>query len=127
MDDLYRQNILDHHQSPRCYGPLDSADVVVEETNASCGDKVRLFIKLNPEKNKVVGVSFEGMGCAISTAATSMFLEKISQEQMLVTDLLSLTSEQLMSKLELSVSPARLKCLTLSLVALKKALANLEQ
>ncbi len=77
MDELYRENILDHYKRPRNFGRPEAFDLEFEDTNPLCGDEQHVFIKLGDD-GRVSGVSFEGKGCAISTAATSMLTEELA-------------------------------------------------
>ena len=85
MDDLYREQILEHYKRPHNFGRIEDADLDFEDTNPFCGDEQHLFIKLDDE-GRVSEVSFEGKGCAISTAATSMLtdeLQGMSREELI--------------------------------------------
>ncbi len=85
MDDLYREQILEHYKRPHNFGRLDDYDLEFEDSNPFCGDEQHVFIRLDHE-GKVAEVGFEGKGCAISTAATSMLtdeLEGMSREDLL--------------------------------------------
>ena len=77
MDDLYRENILDHYKRPRHFGRPDEFDLEFSDTNPFCGDEQHVFIVLG-EDGQVEEVAFEGKGCAISTAATSMLTEELA-------------------------------------------------
>ncbi len=70
LRDLYQQVILDHNKSPRNFRKLEGANRKAEGYNPLCGDKVTVYLKL--EDGVVKDVSFEGSGCAISTASASM-------------------------------------------------------
>jgi nitrogen fixation NifU-like protein len=59
MEDLYRENILDHYQNPRNYGTLDDPDISYEDDNPLCGDVIRIDIKLD-DQNRVSQVGFSG-------------------------------------------------------------------
>jgi nitrogen fixation NifU-like protein len=75
LRELYQSVILDHHKKPRNFRKLADADRSAEGYNPLCGDKVHVYLKL---KNGVVQeVSFEGSGCAISTASASMMTESL--------------------------------------------------
>lgn len=76
MDDLYREVILDHHRSPRCCAPLDSADAVAAGKNPSCGDEVTLQLGLDGER--IAGISVQSSGCAIATASGSILGEVVA-------------------------------------------------
>lgn len=71
LDELYREAILEHAQHPRNFGDLESCDRSAAAKNVSCGDSVRLFLRLSPE-GKIEAIRFNGSGCAISTASASL-------------------------------------------------------
>src|SRR5438552_15596221 len=75
VDDLYQETILDHSKRPRnCY-PMEDANRKAEGYNPLCGDKLKLYLKL--ENDVVKDVSFVGSGCAISTASASLMTESM--------------------------------------------------
>ncbi len=73
LRDLYREVILDHSRHPRSFGPLPAANREAEGNNPLCGDRVRVFLDL--QGDRVAGISFQGAGCAISTASASLMTE----------------------------------------------------
>ena len=75
LNDLYRDEILDHNRRPRNFGNLDSADASVEGFNPMCGDHLTLRLKLNDDT--ISDIRFEGQGCAISTASASLMTEAV--------------------------------------------------
>jgi nitrogen fixation NifU-like protein len=75
MDDLYRENILDHYKHPRNRGTLEHPDISYEDANPLCGDKIRM--DFNIRDGKIEAVRFSGSGCSISQAAASMLCEEI--------------------------------------------------
>ena len=75
IEELYREVILDHRRSPRNFGTLDDADRVVDGVNPLCGDKLKLYIKLSDDR--ISDIRFEGTGCAISVASTSLMTERV--------------------------------------------------
>jgi hypothetical protein len=77
VDDLYREQILEHYKRPHNFGRLDPADLEFEDTNPFCGDEQHVFIRLDGDE-RVAEVAFEGKGCAISTAATSMLTDELT-------------------------------------------------
>jgi nitrogen fixation NifU-like protein len=77
MDELYRENILDHYKRPRNFGRPERFDLEFEDTNPFCGDEQHVYLALDAE-GRVSEVGFEGKGCAISTAATSMLSEELA-------------------------------------------------
>lgn len=75
LEELYKEVILDHYRAPRNKGRLDPHDVALERNNPLCGDEIELFLRFDGET--VEGVAFEGKGCSISQASTSMMTEKV--------------------------------------------------
>ena len=95
-----------------------SFDVAVEGSNPSCGDEVRLYVTNN--KRRGLEVYFDGEGCAISIAATSLLLGKV--QGMTPQEANAITPENIYELLGVEVAPGREKCALLSLRTLKKAL-----
>jgi len=75
LQDLYQQVIMDHAKRPRNFHKMEGATRVMEGRNPLCGDHLVLYLKL--EEGMVADVSFEGDGCAISKASTSMMTEAL--------------------------------------------------
>jgi nitrogen fixation NifU-like protein len=73
LRDLYQDIILDHGQHPRNKRAIDHPSHFAHGNNPLCGDKVTIYLKLDGER--IADVSFEGRGCAISTAAASLMTE----------------------------------------------------
>ena len=71
LDDLYREILLDHYRSPRNRGRLDTPTASADGANPLCGDQITLDVVLDDDGN-VVDVAFEGSGCSISQASSSM-------------------------------------------------------
>jgi nitrogen fixation NifU-like protein len=118
MDELYRENILDHYKRPRNFGRPDEFDLEYEDTNPFCGDEQHVFIDLD-EAGRVASVGFEGKGCAISTAATSMLTEELLGKTR--EDLLRLQKDHVLDLLGIEISATRMKCALLGLKVIKSA------
>ncbi len=141
VSDLYQETILDHSKRPRNCHPMEDATRKAEGYNPLCGDKLKLFLKM--EGDVVKDVSFVGSGCAISTASASLMTESLkgkSRTEALKVmekfhDLLTTDTPVTKDLGKLVVFcgvrdyPARVKCATLAWHTLKSALngANVEE
>lgn len=75
LRELYQEVILDHHKKPRNFRKLPAPARHVEGVNPLCGDKMTVYVQM--EDDVVKDVSFEGSGCAISTASASLMTESL--------------------------------------------------
>ena len=115
FDDLYRQNILDHYQSPRNFGTLEHPDISAEDSNPLCGDVIRIDLKI--QDGKVADVRFSGKGCSISRAAASMLTEEIRGKSL--EEVKRIGKDEVLEMLGIELGPVRLKCALLALKTLK--------
>ena len=76
LRELYRELILDHAKTPRHFGKLEDATHCAEGINPLCGDKLRLYFRLDDD-NRISDARFEGSGCAISVASASLLTETV--------------------------------------------------
>ena len=74
IKELYKEIILDHGKNPRNFGKCENFNVDASGHNPLCGDKVHIYAKLGNDK-KVLDLSFEGEGCAISLASASIMTD----------------------------------------------------
>ena len=75
LRDLYQEVILDHSKNPRSFRKLPGADREKEGFNPLCGDRLTIYLRL--ENGVIREITFEGAGCAISTASASMMTEAL--------------------------------------------------
>jgi nitrogen fixation NifU-like protein len=136
IDDLYQETIIDHSKRPRNHHPMVDANRQAEGYNPLCGDKLKLYLKMDGDI--VQDASFEGAGCAISTASASLMTESLKGKtreealklldkfhQLLTTDTpASRDLGKLVVFCGVREYPARVKCATLAWHTLKSALDN---
>jgi len=136
LRELYRELILDHARSPRHFGKLDGATHSADGINPLCGDKLKLYFRLDDE-TRIADACFEGSGCAISVASASLLTETVTGMTVseatdffhAVTDSLSGRSDtapmdlgKLRALQGVKEFPSRVKCATLSWHAMNAAL-----
>ena len=120
FDQMYREVILDHYKNPRMHGVLEDADAHAEGQNPLCGDEVSIFLKFGADGDTIDEVNFEGRGCAISQASTSMLMEMVKGRK--ASEVAALPKDELLEEIGIPLTPVRLKCAILGLTTLKLAL-----
>ncbi|MCF6251845.1 MAG: SUF system NifU family Fe-S cluster assembly protein [Methylococcaceae bacterium] len=138
LRDLYQEVIFDHNRSPRNFRVMENADREVEGFNPLCGDRLTLFLKM--DSDKIVDASFQGSGCAISTASVSLMTEIVKGKTEAEAETLFKQFHEMTTGKEENVNleaigklavlagvreyPARVKCATLAWHTLDAALKN---
>ncbi|MBI2864786.1 MAG: SUF system NifU family Fe-S cluster assembly protein [Chloroflexi bacterium] len=135
MTDLYQKLLMEHSHHPRNFRKADHANRTAEASNPLCGDRVALYVEL--EGGIIEDISFQGEGCAILRAATSMMTEAVKGKSTadaqrlvglfhcLVTGQDEVESEELGALAafgSVRYYPARIKCATLGWHTLRAAL-----
>jgi len=115
MNELDLEVLLDHYKDPRNFGHIEDPDIVHEEGNPSCGDQIRIEIKLDGDR--IEDIKFSGKGCAISQAAASMLTEELKGKPLEYAK--HFTREDMLDLLGIEVSALRLKCALLALKVVK--------
>ena len=118
MNDMYREEILEHYKHPLNKGKIVNADISYYDTNPLCGDEVDISIKLG--NNKITDIKTDGKGCAISQAASSMLSEAIKGKTL--EEVRQLNKEFVFDLIHIPISIMRVKCALLSLIAIKKGI-----
>jgi len=137
LRELYQEVIVDHSRRPRHFHAMSDANRKAEGFNPLCGDHLYLYLKVENERIKIV--SFEGNGCAISTASASLLTEVLEGKteteahalftafHQAVVESKDIPREQLgklVVLLGVKEFPARVKCATLAWHTLESALKN---
>ena len=117
---MYREVILDHYKSPRGHGVIEDADAKAEGMNPLCGDEVTISVAFGDDGETIEDVMFEGRGCAISQAATSMLMDMVKGRK--ASEIAAMPKDDLLEEVGIPLTPVRLKCALLGLGVLKVAL-----
>ncbi len=141
LRDLYQEVIFDHNRNPRNFRVMEDADRKVEGFNPLCGDRLTLYLKM--DGNKITDASFQGSGCAISTASVSLMTEIIKDKTETEAEALFKTFHEMTTGKDEDIQleavgklavlagvreyPARVKCATLAWHTLDAALKNESQ
>ena len=141
LKELYQDIIVEHGKSPRNFGKCIGHNHEAKGHNPLCGDQVHVYLKLNEKKN-VEELTFEGSGCAISMASTSIMTELVKGKSFetakeIINDFLNMIKSgsvmttkdldedqktKIMSLSGVKQYPMRVKCATLSWHTLVSAL-----
>ena len=98
MSDFYREVILDHYKNPRGHGVMEAPDASADGLNPLCGDEVTISVALGADGETIEEVMFEGRGCAISQAATSMLTELVKGRS--ASEVAALPKEELLEEID---------------------------
>ena len=143
LKELYQEIILEHGKNPSNLGKVHEFNKDAKGHNSLCGDNVHVYLKLNGQKI-VEDISFEGSGCAISMASTSIMTDLIKgknehEAKEIIEDFLGMIKEnpelkseyitedektKLMCLSGVKQYPMRVKCATLSWHTLTSAMDN---
>jgi nitrogen fixation NifU-like protein len=121
FDDLAREHILEHYRHPHGRGTLEHPDLVAEDANPLCGDRLRMEFRLGGDR--IEAVRFSGEGCSISQASASMLCERI--EGLPLEQARAIGRDDVLEMIGLELGPVRLKCALLALKTMKVGLWGL--
>ncbi len=116
--DMYAEEIISHYEHPHNKGKINDPSVLFHELNPVCGDDITVY--LNIKDGAVSEAKFSGEGCAISIGAASMLTDELRGKK--ISDVSAMGPKDVIKMLGIDPGPARLKCATLSLVAVQKAI-----
>ena len=143
LKELYQEIILEHGKNPKNLGKFENFNKDAKGNNPLCGDKVHIYLKTD-ENKKISEIKFEGEGCAITMASTSIMTELMKEKsetevKELIDDFLNMIKEnselksknindddkiKLMSLSGVKKFPMRVKCATLPWHTLISAMSN---
>lgn len=112
----YIEFLLDHFNNPRNKGSIEGPDILVNGGNPGCGDVVTLYVKLD-EQDRISDIRFEGHGCTISMAASSLLTEMVQGKTL--EQVRQMDYSELIDTLGREVVQSRLRCATLAMDTLQ--------
>ena len=122
IGEVYTEIILDLYKNPMNKGVIEDADLDIEGGNPTCGDEIRIMLKVN--EGKIEDVKFQGHGCAISVASESLLTEMVKGKT--IDEANNITKEELFEELG-NIIETRIKCALLGLTVLKRGLEESEK
>jgi len=124
MDNLYRDFILEHYRTPHNQGVLEPHDLQFADSNPTCGDEMRMTLRLDEAGERVADVAFTGRGCAISQASGSILTDEL--RGLSLDELRAIDPRDVVANLGVPIGPARLKCALLPYKVLQGAVIGAE-
>ncbi len=115
--DIYAEEIISHYEHPHNKGKIQNANAELHEDNPVCGDDLTMYCLIEDERIK--DVKFDGNGCSISIASASMLTDFAKGKTL--REIEDMDFETIKELIGIDPGPARAKCATLSLKALKGA------
>jgi len=120
---MYSQKVMDHFMNPRNVGEIENADGIGEEGNPTCGDAMKIFIKVD-DKGVITDVKFKTFGCGAAIAVSSMVTEMAIGKT--IDEALKITKESVAKELD-GLPPQKMHCSNLGADALHKAIEDYKQ
>ncbi len=116
---MYSEKVMDHFMNPRNVGQMDDPDGVGEVGNPTCGDLMKIFIKV--EGNVITDIKFQTFGCGAAIATSSMITELAMGKTL--DEALELTRDDVADNLD-GLPPVKMHCSNLSADALTAAIED---
>jgi nitrogen fixation NifU-like protein len=116
---MYSEKVMDHFTNPRNVGEIPDADGVGTEGNPTCGDVMKISIKV--EDGKIIDAKFKTFGCGAAIAVSSMVTEMVKGKTL--EEALAITKESVARELD-GLPPQKMHCSNLGADALRKAIAD---
>jgi nitrogen fixation NifU-like protein len=116
---MYSEKVMDHFTNPRNVGEIEDADGVGQEGNPTCGDAMKIFIKVKDDR--IVDAKFKTFGCGAAIAVSSMVTEMV--KGMTLDEALAISKEAVANELG-GLPPQKMHCSNLGADALKKAIED---
>lgn len=126
MADLYNEKVMDHFMTPRNVGVMKDADGVGEVGNPTCGDIMKIYIKVGTKKTEdyIEDIKFQTLGCGAAIATSSMVTEMVKSKSLEEAE--KITNAQVAEELG-GLPPVKMHCSNLAASALKKAIEDYKE
>ena len=120
---MYSQKVIDHFSNPRNVGTMEDHDGVGEVGNITCGDVMRIYIKVDKDDNaeRIGDIRFQTFGCGAAVATTSIVTEMV--KGMTLDEALQITNKDVAEALD-GLPPVKMHCSNLAADALQAAIGN---
>ena len=116
---MYSERVMDHFTNPRNVGDMEDADGIGTEGNPTCGDAMKIYIKV--KDGKIVDAKFMTFGCGAAIAVSSMVTEMVKGKTL--DEALAISKEAVAAELG-GLPPQKMHCSNLGADALKKAIED---
>ena len=117
----YSKKVLEHFKNPHNQGVIKNADAVGKVGNPTCGDVMKIYIKV--KDNKIKDIKFETLGCAAAIAVSSALTDMVKGKT--ISQALKVTKDKIVKDLG-GLPPIKIHCSMLGVEALHEAITNCE-
>jgi nitrogen fixation NifU-like protein len=116
---MYTEKVMDHFSNPRNVGEIEDANGVGEVGNSTCGDIMKIFLKV--EQERILDIKFKTFGCGAAIATSSMVTEMVKGKTL--DEALEITNQAVAEALD-GLPPQKIHCSNLAADALHRAIED---